>query len=117
MKKGLWPWILALAFMSGGCCAHQSLFQKVDESMATVQHFYNPLISNVLEQTPVLQQAVVAADTTLMLAGELQHQWCPDPAKARQLELQVGEVKKLAQEAGVVEAAAASEPASASQAK
>jgi hypothetical protein len=43
----------------------------------------------------------VAADTTLLLAGELQAQWCPPLAAVKQVELQTAEAKQLAAEAGV----------------
>jgi len=44
---------------------------------------------------------VVVADTTLLLAGELQSQWCPDPAQTEQLALQTREAQSLAEAAGV----------------
>ena len=49
------------------------------------------------KQDARLRQAVVAADTTLLLAGELQRQWCPDPQKTEQLELQTQEAKARAE--------------------
>ncbi len=106
MRKNRWLWVAALAWLSGGCCAHPGLFEKVHETMVTVQRFYDPLIQQDLGQNGIVQQAVVAADTTLLLAAELQQQWCPNPNNAKQLELQAQEAKKLAQEAGVVEAGA-----------
>ena len=62
--------------------------------------FLRAAVQQDLSQNDSLQRAVVAADTTLLLAGELQQQWCPDPGKAQQLELQTSEAQKLAQEAG-----------------
>jgi hypothetical protein len=93
--------VLLLLGVTAGCCSQPEIFQKVHTSMETVQNFYDPLIQGDLSQDERLQRAVVAADTTLLLAGELQRQWCPDPGQAKQLELQTGEAKKLAQEAGV----------------
>jgi len=37
MRKGSWIGVAALIWLSGGCCAHPGLFQKVHESMVTVQ--------------------------------------------------------------------------------
>jgi hypothetical protein len=48
-----------------------------------------------------VRRAVVAADTTLLLAGELQTQWCPPGSAVKQVELQAAEAQKLAAEAGV----------------
>ena len=45
----------------------------------------------------------MAADTTLLLAGELQSQWCAAPRQVNQLEIQVKEAAGLAREAGVRE--------------
>lgn len=104
MTKGRWLWLAALVWLSGGCCAYPGLFEKVHESMVTVQRFYDPLIEQDLGRNEIARQAVVAADTTLLLATELQKQWCPNPNEAEQLDLQAREAKKLAQEAGVVEA-------------
>ena len=106
MRKGRWLWVAALVWFSGGCCAQPGLFEKVHESMVTVQRFYDPLIQEDLGRNGTARQAVVAADTTLLLAGELQQQWCPNPENAQQLELQAQEARKLAQDAGVVEAGA-----------
>jgi hypothetical protein len=107
MRKGIWLWVAALAWLSGGCCNNPGLFQKVHDSMALVQSFYDPLIRQDLDRNDTAKQAVVAADTTLLLAGELQEQWCPNPGQANQLELQAQEAKKLAQAAGVAEGSAA----------
>jgi hypothetical protein len=106
MRRGRWLWVAALAWLSGGCCAYPGLFEKVHESMVTVQRFYEPLIKQDLDRNEIARQAVVAADTTLLLAAELQEQWCPNPNEAGQLELQACEAKKLAREAGVVEVGA-----------
>lgn len=105
MKKR-WFWLPALLlWLVAGCCSHPEIFQKVQGSLETVQNFYAPLVQQDLSKNESLKRAVVAADTTLLLAGELQQQWCPDQSKAQQLELQVGEAQKLAQEAGVPAAA------------
>jgi hypothetical protein len=103
MREGRWLWVVALVWLSGGCCNNPGLFQKVHDSMALVQSFYDPLIRQDLDRNETAKQAVVAADTTLLLAGELQRQWCPNPSQAMQLELQAKEAMQLAQEAGVVE--------------
>jgi len=100
MRKSLAALGLALILM-GGCCQNPGVFQKVQRSLDTVQSYYTPLLNEEWQQDERLRQAVVAADTTLLLAGELQSQWCPDPGKAEQLELQTQEAKAKAQEAGV----------------
>ncbi len=111
MRKTRWFWLTVLLLgLTGGCCAQPEIFQKVQHSLETVQSYYGPLIQEDLGQNEQLKAAVVAADTTLLLAGELQKQWCPDPAKAKQLELQVGQAQKLALEAGVSAAAGPKEP-------
>jgi hypothetical protein len=108
MRKTNWFWLLALSlWLMSGCCAQPEIFQKVHRSLLTVQSFYDPLVQEIYGQDERVQRAVVAADTTLLLAGELQRQWCPDPGQAEQLELQTGVTQKLAQEAGVPSAAAA----------
>jgi hypothetical protein len=106
MRKKRWFCLAALMlWLVAGCCDHPEIFQKVQGSLEAVQTFYEALTQQDLSQDEGLKRAVVAADTTLLLAGELQRQWCPDPGKAQQLELQVGEAQKLAQEAGVPAAA------------
>ena len=104
MRKGRWLWVAALVWLTGGCCAHPGLFQKLHDSMVMVQGFYEPLIAKDLNRNEIARQAVVAADTSLLLAAELQQQWCPNPDQAKQVELQAQEAKKLAREVGVVEA-------------
>ena len=101
MRQKRWFCLAALLWLVAGCCDHPEIFQKVQGSLETVQNFYGPLIQQDLGKDERAQRAVVAADTTLLLAGELQRQWCPDQGKAQQLQLQVGEAQKLAQEAGV----------------
>jgi hypothetical protein len=107
MRKIRWLGVAVLVWLSSGCCAHPGLFEKVHESMTTVQRFYDPLVQLDSGGTGIVQQAVVAADTTLLLAAQLQQQWCPNTDNAKQLDLQAQEAKKLAQEAGVTEAGAA----------
>jgi hypothetical protein len=104
MRESRWLWVAVLVWLGSGCCAHPGLFEKVHASVATVQGFYDPLVQQYLGRNELVQQAVVAADTTLLLAAALQQQWCPSPDNTQQLELQAQEAKKLAQEAGVVEA-------------
>ena len=106
MRKSTWLWVAVLVGLSGGCCGHPGVFQTIHDSLVTVQHFYGPLINQDVDRGEIGQQAMVAADTTLLLASELQQRWCPNPDKAEQLELQTREAKKLAKEAGVVEARA-----------
>ena len=107
MRKTIWCWFLPLLWLTGGCCAHPELFQKLQGSLETVQGFYDTLLQQEgWQQNDRLRQVVVVADTTLMLAGELQQQWCPDPGQAQQLGLQAGEAQKLAREAGVPAAGA-----------
>jgi hypothetical protein len=106
MRHSRWLWMMALIWFSGGCCTHPGLFQKLQDAMATVQRFYDPLVAEALNHHEAVQQAVVAADTTLLLAAELQQQWCPNPDKAEQVALQAQEAQKLAQGAGVIEAGA-----------
>jgi len=105
MRKKNWFWLALLLGLTAGCCSNPEIFQKVHHSLETVQNFYGPLLQGDLSQDEKLKRAVVAADTTLLLAGELQRQWCPDQGQAKQLELQVSEARKLAQEAGVPDAA------------
>ena len=105
MRKQRWFGLAALLWLVAGCCDHPEIFQKVQGSLETVQSYYGPLVQQDLSKNDSLKRAVVAADTTLLLAGELQKQWCPDPGKAQQLELQTSEAQKLAQEANVPAAA------------
>ena len=105
MGKSLGALGLALTLMAG-CCQYPGLFQKVQQSLETVQSYYTPLLQEEWQQNEQLRRAVVAADTALMVAGELQRQWCPDLGKTEQLELQVQEARNLAQEAGVKAAGA-----------
>ncbi|MBW1991016.1 MAG: hypothetical protein JRI59_02610 [Deltaproteobacteria bacterium] len=99
-----WVAALGLTVLVTGCCAHPGIFQKVEKSLQTVQSYYEPLLSEDLMNERV-RRAVVAADTTLLLAAELQKQWCPAEAAVEQLELQAEVARKLAQEAGVQAAA------------
>jgi hypothetical protein len=98
-------WIcLTLGWLTAGCCSHPGIFQKVQSSLETVQSYYGPLVEEVWQPDKKVKLAVVAADTALLLAGELQSQWCPEPGKAEQLDLQVQAAGKLAQEAGLAAA-------------
>jgi hypothetical protein len=100
MKIFRWGLLLILMLLSG-CCSYPGLFDKVHRSVAAVQSFYGPLLEEEWQQNDKARMAVVAADTTLLLAGELQKQWCPDPGQTEQLELQAKQAQNLAQEAGV----------------
>ncbi len=100
MRKRWMVMGLALV-LAAGCCRHPGVFQKVQRSLETVQSYYSPLLAEEWHQDERLRLAVVAADTTLLLAGELQRQWCPDAAKTEQLALQAREAQALAKNAGV----------------
>lgn len=100
MRKSLGAVGLAL-ILAAGCCQNPGLFQKVQRSLEAVQGYYGPLLAADWQKDENLRRAVVAADTTLLLAGELQNQWCPEASQAEQLELQVKAAQALAQEAGV----------------
>jgi type II secretory pathway component PulM len=103
-------WFLGLALvLAAGCCQNPGVFQKVQRSLETVQSYYSPLLAEEWQQDERLRRAVVAADTALLLAGELQGQWCPDAAKTEQLALQAKEARALAQDAGVKAAGAPSD--------
>jgi hypothetical protein len=105
MSKGRWALIWLLAWLIAGCCAHPGLFDQVERSLKTVQAFYGPLLEEGAgDREEKLKKAVVAADTTLLLAAELQRQWCLDPQKAEQLELQTQQARNLAKDAGVAAA-------------
>jgi hypothetical protein len=106
--------LFALVWLSG-CCTHPGVFDKVHRSLVTVQTFYGPMLEGEWQLDDKVRRAVVAADTTLLLAGELQRQWCPDSNQTQQLELQAQEARNLAQEAGV--AAAGESPEAAPQTK
>lgn len=102
MRKSRWVWVLVLVWLTG-CCAHPGVFQKVRDSLEMVQGYYGLLVQEDLSGNDALRWAVVSADTTLLLAGELQQKWCPDPGKTEQLALQAQEAKRLAQAAGIGE--------------
>jgi hypothetical protein len=106
VRTGKWLGLLALVCIGSGCCSHPGVFQQLEHAMQTVQSFYDPLIKETAGDNDRIKLAVVAADTTLLLAAELQNQWCPDPDQARQVELQAQNSQKLAREAGVIAAAA-----------
>ena len=91
---------LALAGLVGGCCTNPGVFGKVDQSLRVAQRYYDPLLKEDLRDDRV-RRAVVAADTTLLLAGELQQMWCPSAGKVEQLQIQAREMEKLIREAGV----------------
>ena len=100
MKRNGWAGALALLGLLSGCCSQPWVFQKLDRSLKTVQSYYDPLLQGNLQDEKV-RQALVAADTTLLLAGELQSQWCPAPREVEQLELQLSGTEELARKAGV----------------
>ena len=100
MRKS-WGVLVLTLVLAAGCCQNPGVFQKVQRSLETVQSYYDPLLAEDWQNNANLRRAVVAADTTLLLAGELQNQWCPEPSQAEQLELQVKAAQALAREAGV----------------
>jgi hypothetical protein len=111
-SRSKWAAIIALAGLLCGCCSHPGVFQQVERSFKAVQDYYGPLVEELEGDlmNDKVRRAVVAADTTLLLAAELQAQWCPPVQAAEQLELQAAEAQKLAEEAGVQ--AAQEEPTS-----
>jgi hypothetical protein len=106
MRTIRWLGVAVLIWLGSGCCAYPGLLEKVHASMTMVQRFYDPLVQQRPGQNGMVPQALVAADTTLLLAAALQQQWCLSPDKTEQLELQAQEARKLAQAAGVAEAGA-----------
>jgi hypothetical protein len=98
MKRRGWFWLLAVVWLAAGCCSHPGGFDQVRRSLTTVQSFYGDLLQET-EWSDQVRQAVVAADTTLALAGELERQWCPAPGLADQLELQTRQAQKMAEAA------------------
>ena len=104
MRKS-WVALGLVLVLAAGCCQNPGIFQKVQGSLETVQSYYTPLLNEEWQNDDKLRRAVVAADTTLLLAGELQKQWCPEPAQGEQLELQVQAAQALARDAGVKAAA------------
>ena len=100
MRK-IWGVLVLTLLLATGCCQNPGVFQKVQRSMEMVQGYYSPLLEKDWQNDERLRRAVVAADSTLLLAGELQNQWCPDTSQAEQLELQVKAAQALAQDAGV----------------
>jgi hypothetical protein len=104
MRKTPWLWVLLLVLWLAGCCSQPGVFQKLHNSLTTVQGFYDPLLGAGEGQGETWRQAVVAADSALLLAGELQQQWCPDLQAAQQVELQTQTAVQLAQAVGVGEA-------------
>ena len=111
MRRCGWFWLVALMGLTLGCCQNPGVFAKAKRSLETVQSFYGPMLQQEgWHQDEKVRQAVVAADTALLLAGELQRQWCPEPGQAAQLELQVSQAQKLAEDAGVKEVVAPANP-------
>lgn len=102
-KRMVWVAVLVALLLLAGCCDNPGVFGKVNQSMNTVQGFYDPLVGQFLDDktNTTVQAAVVAADTALMIGGELQNQFCPDSKQAEQLALQAQQAQQLAQQAGV----------------
>jgi hypothetical protein len=102
-SRSKWAAIIVLAGLLCGCCSHPGVFQQVERSFKTVHNLYEPLLQEFEQDlmNDEVRLAVVAADTTLLLATELQAQWCPPLQAVEQLELQAAAAKKLAEEAGV----------------
>ncbi len=98
--KVRWLPLLMAVWLVVGCCSNPGVFGKVSDSLRLVQSYYDPLLKGDLGDERV-RQAVVAADTTLLVAGELQKQWCPDEKAVEQLLLQVKETEELRRQAGI----------------
>jgi hypothetical protein len=103
MRKS-WGALGLTLVLAAGCCQNPGIFQKVQRSLEAVQGYYSPLLEKEWQNDERMRRAVVAADTTLLLAGELQKQWCPEASQAEQLELQVKAAQTLARDAGVKDA-------------
>lgn len=113
--------ILGLALM--GCCSNPGVFDKINSNVKKVQTYYDPLVAKVQNATgsgkvapvaAIAKEALVASDTVLLLAGELQTMNCPPEGKVEQLDLQTEQaVDKAAQVVPVAEvkAEAPAEPA------
>jgi hypothetical protein len=104
MRKRQWALPLALAGLLWGCATDPTLFPKLQQSLQTVQAYYDPLLKQWGADDEKVQMAVVAADTTLKMISDLQKQWRPDPKAVEQAQLQTAQAVKLAQQAGVPEA-------------
>lgn len=104
MRKRQWALPMALAGLLWGCVTDPTLFPKLQQSLQTVQAYYDPLLKQWGADDEKVQMAVVAADTTLKMLGDLQKQWRPDPKAVEQAQLQTAQAVKLAQQAGVAEA-------------
>ncbi len=100
-------WLVIVALLClYGCCSQPGVFQKAAGSLEAVQSFYDTLVQD-MDRNEQWRLAVVAADTTLLLAGELQEKWCVEPQQARQLELQTRQAQELAKQAGIAAPGAA----------
>lgn len=88
MKKlGL---VFLAAAVLGGCCSNPGVFGKLEQSLLTVQGFYDPLVSELLDDPTNMKVrlAVIAADSALLACGTLQEQWCPDLVDVKQVAIQ-----------------------------
>ncbi len=94
--------VLAMV-LAGGCCSNPGVFSRLEESLKTVQAYYDPLLQELGGESvsDKVRQAIVAADTTLLLVSRLQAQWCPAEAAVEQTALAAATVQRLAEEAGV----------------
>ncbi len=106
MKRRQWAWPILLAGMLAGCASDPTLIPKLEQSLQTVQAYYEPMLKQWGANDAKVQMAVVAADTTLKMLGDLQKQRHPDPKAVEQAQLQTAQAVKLAQQAGVKEAGA-----------
>jgi hypothetical protein len=90
-------------WVGGGCCSHPGVFSRLEHSLKSVQAYYEPLVQELAEEPTQekVRRAVVAADATLLLVGELQAQWCPEASAVRQAALAAATAQQLAAEAGV----------------
>lgn len=95
--------VVLAGMLAGGCCSNPGVFSRLEESLKTVQTYYDPLLQELGGESvsDKVRQAIVAADTTLLLVAKLQGQWCPAEAAVEQTTLSAATVQKLAEEAGV----------------
>jgi hypothetical protein len=90
--------VLLLAAAVAGCCDHPQAFKRAQDSMLIIQGVYDPLVGAYLaDQTNgYLKAGLVAADTALALAGQIQAAKCATPQEADQLALQAQQVAAAA---------------------
>jgi hypothetical protein len=96
--------MLALVLTPMGCiCKYPNVTGKVQGTLATGHTFYDALVKKFLDNKTdaTVHGAVISADLALAMAGQLQKQWCPDPALVAQAEKMMADAKAKAGAAGV----------------